>query len=323
LRVLFTSAGRRVALIESFRLAARRLRIPLTVIVADAARLAPTMHVADVSRVVPKIGARGYMAAIKKIVRRDRPDLLIPLIDDDLMPLARARDAFATSGCRAVVSSPEVVRTCRDKMLTYAFLRARNIDTPATWTLDEALARKRHRFPYFLKPRMGSAGLGNARIDDLEALKFYGARVPDPIVQELVVGREITTDIYAGFDGVPRCVVPRERMEVRSGEVSKGKVVKDSAVTETARQVVEALGDCVGVITLQCIVDAHRRIRVIEINPRFGGGVPLAIAAGADFPRWLMTEARSRRPRIRMDGFREGLHMLRYDEAVFVPARDV
>ena len=84
------------------------------------------------------------------------------------------------------------------------------------------------------------------------------------------------------------------------------------------RKVVEMLGECRGVITIQCIVTPRRRIRVIEINPRFGGGVPLAIHAGADFPRWILSELIGRRPRINPTGFRDDVALLRYDESVFV-----
>ncbi len=89
---------------------------------------------------------------------------------------------------------------------------------------------------------------------------------------------------------------------------------------EASRRLVETLGTSLrGVVTLQCIVTAQREIRFIEINPRFGGGAPLSIAAGADFPLWLLQELRGQAPQITFDGFRHGLCMLRYDWSVFVP----
>ncbi len=101
--------------------------------------------------------------------------------------------------------------------------------------------------------------------------------------------------------------------------MSKALIVKDPALMATGRRVAEALGDCRGVITVQCIVTPDRRIRVIEINPRFGGGVPLAIHAGADFPRWILSECLGKRPRINPTGFRGDVAMLRFDDSVFVP----
>ncbi len=84
-------------------------------------------------------------------------------------------------------------------------------------------------------------------------------------------------------------------------------------------RVAEMLGECRGVITVQCIVTPDRRIRVIEVNPRFGGGVPLAIHAGADFPKWILSELLGKRPRINPTGFRDDIAMLRFDDSVFVP----
>jgi carbamoyl-phosphate synthase large subunit len=57
---------------------------------------------------------------------------------------------------------------------------------------------------------------------------------------------------------------------------------------------------------------------VIEINPRFGGGYPLSHAAGADFPRWLLEEALGLPSSAAAGAWRDGLVMLRYDDAVFV-----
>jgi carbamoyl-phosphate synthase large subunit len=114
--------------------------------------------------------------------------------------------------------------------------------------------------------------------------------------------------------------VPRARWQVRGGEVCKGVVVKDRAIMDAGQAVVETLGPSLrGIVTLQCIVTPEHRVRFIEINPRFGGGAPLGIAAGADYPAWLLQELCGQSPQIAFDGFRHGLGMLRYDWSVFVP----
>lgn len=154
-------------------------------------------------------------------------------------------------------------------------------------------------------------------------LDYYLAKAPDPIVQEFVAGDEYTLDAYVGLSGRPRCVVPRRRWQVRGGEVSQGVVVKDREIMDAGRRVVEALGDTLrGLVTLQCIVTSQRRIRFIEINPRFGGGAPLGIAAGADYPGWLIGELLGRPVDVPMDGFAHGLCMSRYDWSVFTLSPD-
>jgi carbamoyl-phosphate synthase large subunit len=63
-------------------------------------------------------------------------------------------------------------------------------------------------------------------------------------------------------------------------------------------------------------------MRVIEINPRFGGGFPLAWEAGARYSTWLIQDVIGRTPDVRTD-WKDDLVMLRYDEAVFVDGKDL
>jgi len=317
--MLFTCIGRRVELLNAFRRAADALGVMLEVHGADATPLSPAIQLVDKRHIVPKIASGNYVDSLLRIADRARIDLLIPLIDTELPVLATALERFAAVGCTALISPPPVIDTCRDKLATYCALKGAGIDTPSTWSWAEALKRKRHRFPYYMKPRAGSAAMGNYVVRNLDELRTFGRRVPEPIVQEFVKGVEHTLDVYTGFDGKPRCVVPRRRLAVRTGEVSKGIVVKDPAIMAVGREVATALGECRGVVTVQCMVTPRGRIRVIEVNPRFGGGVPLAIHAGADFPKWILSELMGKKPRINPTGFRDDIAMLRYDESVFVP----
>jgi len=317
--MLFTCVGRRVELVNAFRRAAERLDVELEIHGADANRFSPALYHVDVVHIVPAISSGRYVDALTRVVQRAAIDLLVPLIDPELPLVAEAVDRFAELGCCALVSSPSVIKTCQDKLASYRALKEAGIETPKTWPWAQAVTRKRHPFPLFLKPRVGSAAMGNYVVRNLDELKTFGRRVPDAIVQEFVDGAEHTLDIYTGFDGRPRCAVPRKRIEVRTGEVSKGLIVKDPAIMAVGTRVAEMLGACRGVITVQCIVAPRRKIRVIEVNPRFGGGAPLSIHAGADFPRWILAGLLGRRVRIKPTAFRDDVAMLRYDESVFVP----
>ncbi|GJM24060.1 MAG: carbamoyl phosphate synthase-like protein [Phycisphaerae bacterium] len=318
LRILFTCVGRRIELLNAFRQAARKLRITLEVHGADINRTAPAIHTTDVAHLIPRIGHRDHISALLALVKKHKINAIIPLIDSDLLALSRAASRFAKLGCTVVISKQSVIKTCADKLLTYEALRDANIDTPETWTPKQALSRKRHRFPYFLKPREGSAGQGLFKINNADELRVFIKRQPDCVVQEFIEGVEHTMDVYAGFDGAPRCVVPRRRLEVRTGEVSKGLIVKDPSIIEVGRTVAQTIAGFKGVITVQCMATPAGRISVIEINPRFGGGAPLSIHAGADFPKWLMAELMDKPVRIREDEYQDNIAMLRYDESLFV-----
>lgn len=323
MKILFTCVGRRVELLQAFRAAARRLRIELRIIGTDVTPTAPGLICADERHLSAPISDPRYIDDLLHLVAQTGARALIPTIDTDLLALASRRAEFEALGCTPMISEPAVISICRDKVETHRFLQQSGIDTPATYLPDELRSLKPLTFPYFAKPRSGSASVRVARIEDEADLEYHVRKSADLIIQEYVEGAEHTLDVYVGLTGRPRCVVPRRRWQVRGGEVTKGVVVKDRDIMEAGRQVALALGASTrGLLTLQCIVTPERRIRFIEINPRFGGGAPMGIAAGADYPGWLLQELRGEQPQIEFDGFRHGLCMLRYDWSTFVQLGD-
>jgi carbamoyl-phosphate synthase large subunit len=318
MNILFTCIGRRVSLLESFRRAARALKVRAVFIGTDTSRLSSALHLCDREFVVKPIRDPRYLPELLKIVKQNGVRLLIPTIDTDLLVLTENKDKFARLGCMVLVSPPEVIRICQDKRKTYRFLTNHAFDTPVTVRVGTALTKKKLAWPCFLKPWDGYASRGNAVVNNRRELSFFAERIPNPICQEFVTGLEHTCDVYVDFDMKVRCVVPRRRIEVRAGEVSKGQVVKDPAICTEAARLVQALGAGPGVITLQLFLTEQGKIKFIEINPRFGGGVPLSIKAGADFPKWILQELLGRKPRIRLYGYKDGLTMLRYDAEVWL-----
>ncbi len=318
----FTCVGRRIELLQAFRAAAQRLNIDLTLIGIDSDPTAPGLACVDVPIVSAPVATPGYITTLLDLINEHQVNALVPTVDTDLLILAEHREQLAQAGCLPLISDLDTIHICRDKVRTYEHLRQHEIDTPETWT-PEQIRTTNPRFPLFIKPRTGSASQWVHKLNDQQDLNYHLDKVRDPIVQEFVAGVEHTLDVYVGLTGMPQCVVPRARWAVRTGEVCKGVVVKDLEVMEAGRRVVSTLGNSVrGVVTLQCIVTPDRHIRFIEINPRLGGGAPLSIAAGADFPGWLLSELSGQPPTIRFDGFTHALCMLRYDWSVFAQLPD-
>ncbi len=319
LTVLLTCVGRRIELTQAFRAAARRLGLPLRILAVDTDVTAPGLLCADRGAIVPPASDAGYIPALLKLVTEEQVTALIPTTDTDLPVVSAHRATFEAAGCIPLIGTPDVINVCRDKLETYRLLTAHGIDTPRTYSPEE-LRATRPAYPLFAKPRTGSASQRVNKIEDDLDLEYLLRRYSDLIIQEYVAGQEYTLDVYVGLAGQPRCVVPRARWQVRTGEVCKGVVVKDPEIMAAGRALVERLGPSLrGVVTLQCIVTPERRIRFIEVNPRFGGGAPLSIAAGADFAGWLLEELNGGQPTIAFDGFQHGLLMLRYDWSAFVP----
>ena len=84
---------------------------------------------------------------------------------------------------------------------------------------------------------------------------------------------------------------------IRAGVIDRGRTVRDAGADRPGAGVRAGARVPSAPINIQCrIVDGVPV--VFEINPRFSGGIPLTIAAGADFPRLLVeTGARPSRSR--------------------------
>ncbi|MHC4132801.1 MAG: ATP-grasp domain-containing protein [Planctomycetota bacterium] len=315
--ILFTCIGRRVSLLRNFRRAAERLKLNAKMLGADVTELSSALQLCDDKFLVKPTTHRGYIRELLSIVKKRKVNLIVPTVDLDLKVLARAKERFSELGCVVLISRPQVIDICQDKRKTYQFLSKNGFDTPMTMSAHKALSVKRLKWPCFLKPWDGYASRGNAIVRNRKELQLFSKRIPNCIVQEYIEGHEFTCDVYVDFELKVRCVVPRKRIEVRSGEVSKGQVVKDKRIMNKTRRLVELLGAGPGVITIQLIRSKKGELKFIEINPRFGGGIPLSIKAGADFPKWLLSEMVGNKSRISFDGFESGLVMLRFDDEVW------
>jgi carbamoyl-phosphate synthase large subunit len=317
INILLTCAGRRVGLIRAFRDAAESLNIRSKIVGTDVSSLSPALYGCDVGLITKSILHDEYIPELLSIVKKQEIKLVVPTIDPELMVLARHRPEFEKLGARVLVSSLDVVETCQDKRKAYRFLIDHGFDTPVTRELSE-VAEKDLTFPVFLKPWDGSASRSNATAATPEEFHYLSKRIPHCIVQEHISGQEFTCDVYVDFQMEVRAVVPRKRIETRAGEVSKSQTVKLPQLMEACRKLVTSLKAGPGVVTLQCFITKDNRIKFIEINPRFGGGVPLSIRAGADFPRWILSEMTGKPLRVKFDGWQDLLFMLRYDEAMWV-----
>ncbi|MCX5646271.1 MAG: ATP-grasp domain-containing protein [Phycisphaerae bacterium] len=324
--VLFTCIGRRVSLLRCFQTAASDLGLDAFFCGTDTSKLSPALQLCDEAFLVEPTTHDGYIEQLLSIVRGYGVTLLVPTVDLDLRLLAQHKPRFEELGCRVLISDPDVIDTCQDKRRTFGFLAKSGFGTPVTMSVRTALAADRRgelTWSCFLKRWDGYASRDNAVVHNAAEMRFFARRIPNALCQEYIEGTEYTCDAYVDFEKEVRCIVPRRRIEVRAGEVSKGRVVKDPEIMGQAKRVVELLGAGPGVITLQLFVTKDGQIKFTEINPRFGGGAPLSIQAGADFPKWILQELIGQRPHIGFDDFTDGLTMLRYDAEVWLKDTDI
>lgn len=277
MKILFTGVGRRIELLQAFRNAALVLCKDLKIYGVDMTGTAPALAYCDFTHKVVAMKSPDYINQLVEICREDHINLLIPTIDTDLLILSQNKARFEAVGTKVMVSAPDKVLICRDKNKTSQFFVDCGLHAPMPvndWK------EYKSGFPAFIKPKDGSSSINTYKVENEEELEVYARQIGDYIVQPFVSGREYTIDIFCDWNGEPISIVPRERLQVRAGEVLKTQIYMDQIMIQEMQTLCKAFKPC-GPITVQLIRDADGNDWYIEINPRFGGGVPLSMKAGA------------------------------------------
>ncbi len=160
--ILFTCAGRRVALLEAFRAALAQVGRGGRIIAADVTEASPAYHKADLGLILPLVSQDHYIPELLEHVRKRNVKLLVPTTDRDLPVLAHNRELFDRAGCTVMVASPETIELCRNKGATNSLLS--RIGLPAIKTLSLPDFLDQPFYPCFIKPvaRIGGHRLGGA-----------------------------------------------------------------------------------------------------------------------------------------------------------------
>ena len=315
MNVLVTSAGRRVTLVQLFLAAAHQRGG--SVFAGDMDALAPALSVADSAFRLPPISSPGYLSTILGLVEEHDVRAIVPTIDTELDILAEHQAELADHGCTAVVSSRQLIGICGDKKLTHEAFSAAGVAVPRTWLPGDCLESDLPE-ELVVKPREGSASQDVFFLGRGDVASILG-RVKDPVIQERIRGDEITIDALLDLSGHLLHYVPRRRIRTLAGESIQGVTIQDHELRPWLEEVFRVIG-CLGGIgpmTVQAFVTEGGLV-LGEVNPRFGGGFPLAYAAGGLYPQWLLGLLSGERMTPRLGEYQVGLYMSRYNTETFL-----
>jgi carbamoyl-phosphate synthase large subunit len=212
---------------------------------------------------------------------------MLPTVDAEFVPLALARADFEALGVVLPISPLDCLRVCRDKHELLARVKG-IVPVPEYEPLTPEAAARVTSFPRFVKPRLGAGSRGAEKItrrEDLDALPQDGSI----LVQEYLPGEEYSVDVYVRGDGRVIAAVPRERMKTDSGIAVTARTVDVPEVIAAARRVAEEIGVRY-VANVQFKRAADGIFKLLEVNPRFPGTLPLTTAAGVDMPKLLVDD---------------------------------
>ena len=314
MNVLISSAGRRTTLVRAFR----RVLAPRqgSVVAGDVDPLAPALLKADYSELMPPLNSPEYSSRLLELCQRRQIALVVPTIDTELALLAALRDEFAPSGITVLVSAMELIDATSDKRKTEAVFTARGVRTPRSWMPGELGTDLPELL--FVKPNRGSASVETFLVPR-ERVDAVLPMVSDPVIQEYIEAPEITVDALLDLTGEVIHLVPRIRLKTVGGESVQGVTMPDEPIRDwllEVLRVVSSLGGR-GPVTIQAFLTPDAPT-LIEVNPRFGGGFPLTLEAGGDYPMWIVEMVEGHKVEPRLGEYRKGLFMTRALEEIYV-----
>ncbi len=284
------------------------------VVATDADPLGAGMHLAhEHALVAPAIEGDAFVADLAEAVKRFKVDVVVCTVGEELMVL-NGREA-ELSGAAIWLPPHDAVVTCLDKWRFARVTGLAGVPIPPTalGDPDGVMLTAVHRIPgpWIVKPRFGRGSRDVYAVDTPGELAWACRRTPVPIVQTRQTGREFTVDLLTDRQGRLAGAVPRWRLEVKAGISTKGRTFEDDRVIDVARLTLAAIG-LDGAANLQGFVTDDGEIVVVEVNPRFSGGLSLSLAAGADLVGEFVRATLGDKIRPRRLHFRPGVTMTRH-----------
>lgn len=306
----------RVALTMYFKETLSRFFPNAKVFITDMnPEMAPVSYVCDGAFKVSRVTAPEYPAELLKICEENEIGMLVATIDTELLLLSELKAEFDRKGIKIVVSDKSFISICRDKRNTGNFFESHGVRVP------KQVDKYKPTFPLFAKPYDGSLSSNLHYIKNRDELTQEILEDPKLIFMEYIdkkVYKEYTVDMYYGKDNKVKCIVPRERIEIRAGEINKGRTAKNEILT-FLKERMDYIEGCVGCICVQLFFHPETKDIVgIEINPRFGGGYPLSYNCGGNFPELLIREYFMNETVEYFDSWKDGMLMLRYADAIYI-----
>lgn len=252
-----------------------------------------------------------WLTALTDLMQRERYDLVIPCNDAHMTAFHQQRAALCAAG-RPYLLGEQAFDVLFDKFKTNALARSLGLTLPRERVLtapaDPAALLAEFGSPVVLKPQQ-SYNAGNPD-DKLTVAKGYDRagverflsamlRVGPVAAQKNFVGIGVGVELLLDR-GAPLLTFQHERVHeplYGGGSSYRRSVPVDPRLLEEALRLLRAL-DYTGVAMVEFKLDPRSGDYVfIEVNARFWGSLPLALAAGADFPLGLyqlLVEGRSR-----------------------------
>jgi predicted ATP-grasp superfamily ATP-dependent carboligase len=297
-RVLVTDAGRSSAIAIMRSLGRRGWHV----VAADADRGSVGFRSRYVGERLchpdPAVDPAGAAATILEAADRGGIELIVPVTDELVLPLAAARDRLP-AGCVLAMADDAGLVATGDKVATLELARQLGVPTPPTAVVrsaDEALeAAPGLGWPVVVKPAVSrlrtatgidrfTVAYANDRSELAERMEAVGGRTA-VLLQRYVPGEGHGVELLMA-GGRPLAAFQHHRLRevpITGGASSfRESVALDPELRDASVRLLGALS-WTGLAMVEFRVGADGA-SLMEVNGRIWGSLPLAVRAGMDFP---------------------------------------
>lgn len=252
------------------------------IISTDSNHLSAGFFLSDLYYVIPRYDSEFFIDNLLRIIKEQNINVLMPSSGFDIYGYSDNYNIIKECGAIPIVSKRKVLEICRDKLLSYQFLSRK---FPFAFTTE--YPEKIDTFPIIAKPRFGKGSNNIIMIENKLDLEFVMRKFENMIFQEYLPGTEYTVDVLSDLTEKSIMAIPRIRIDTKAGISVKGKIVRNSMIENLCKNTVDTLG-IRGPSCIQLKESKNGELKIIEINPRFGGGTIFTTLAGANFPAMLL-----------------------------------
>lgn len=315
IHVLITSAGTASA-ISVIKALKKQQEIPVTIFASDMDHLAAGLYLADHHFITPPAKDASYLPTLKQIIAEHHIEVLIPIYSKEISLIAAHASEFHALGVSTFLPEASVIDVCNDKIAIDELLKNSGIRLPRHFKNADEVSEK--DFPVFFKPNFSSSSSGALAVANKEELLRAVKSSSHGIIQELIVGQEVTVDVFCNAASEALVVAPRLRLAVKSGQTIKGETIDAEPFRKIVAQIC-SLVKMKGVCNIQ-FFKTEKELVFIEINPRFAaGGLMLTVNAGANIPLLVLKSALGISIDEKECQAQAGFSMTRYWEEIILP----
>jgi len=256
---------------------------------------------------IPKPSEKEFINRILDICEKENVNFILPQVTDELEVFSKNKEKFEKNGVKVAVSDYENFKIANNKFLLTKI--AQEIGAGAAkLTLVKSMEELEEVLPFFGYPKKpvvikppSSRGMRGLRIIDEtknrydffmeekptsvfitknELNNIFVEKFPELLISEYMPGEEYSVDILAD-NGNPLVIIPRKRLEIRSGITFKGVTEKHEKIIEYSKLLTEKLRLNYA-FGFQFKLDEKNEPKLLECNPRIQGTMVMATLSGAN-----------------------------------------